>query len=307
VKAISAIKTLSSSKSGRGLSRPPAEARASLYGLYKQATEGNVGGLMPRPTGNTPEIEANKRKWDAWKAQEGLTSKQAKKNYTALLIDTMKTHATGSDEAKALLDDLQTHYDQIKDLDDTRSVYSASTFDHGRELPAFYGRGQAQIGPAFDDSVNDRLDRSWRRDVTWTLETISEEIHAMRERYLRGAESNALPDPSISPVSITQNTPLRGLSTKRSGMTIGSNSTPTPNGTGGSPSSPWWLQLLLAFSRWAQKVTQRFVLDFAALAFILALVRYLKHRRVLMKVPVLKLILDFIDSGYKTVGNTMKG
>jgi acyl-CoA-binding protein len=307
VKAISAIKALSSSKSGRGLSRPPAEARASLYGLYKQATEGNVGGLMPRPTGNTPEIEANKRKWDAWKAQEGLTSKQAKKNYTALLIDTMKTHATGSDEAKALLDDLQTHYDQIKDLDDTRSIYSASTFDHGRELPSFYGRGQGQIGPAFDDSVNDRLDRSWRRDVTWTLETISEEIHAMRERYLRGAESNALPDPSISPVSITQNTPLRGLSTKRSGMTIGSNSTPTPNGTGGSPSSPWWLQLLLAFSRWAQKVTQRFVLDFAALAFILALVRYLKHRRVLMKVPVLKLILDFIDSGYKTVGNTMKG
>lgn len=42
---------------------------------------------MARPTGNPPEDEANRKKWDAWKAQEGLSSKQAKKKYTALLIE----------------------------------------------------------------------------------------------------------------------------------------------------------------------------------------------------------------------------
>lgn len=263
---------------------------------------------MPRPVGNTPEIEANKRKWDAWKAQEGLTSKRAKKNYTALLIDTMKTHANGSDEAKHLLEDLQTHYDQINDLDDSQSVYSASTFDHGRELPLYYGRSGQQLAPAFNEPVNDRLDGSWRRDVTWTLETISEEIHAMRERYLRGVEPGVQQqDPCMSPMSVSQAAvPGRPLSSQRSRATIDLPPHQIPNsGNGGS--NPWWLQLIFRFFKWSQKITQRFVLDFAALAFVLAVVRYLKHRKLLMKVPILKLILDFIDSGYKTVGNSING
>lgn len=46
-----------------GSSRPPPDARLKLYGLYKQSTEGNVSGLMPRPVGNDPIQIAEREKW----------------------------------------------------------------------------------------------------------------------------------------------------------------------------------------------------------------------------------------------------
>lgn len=46
-----------------GSSRPPTDARLKLYGLYKQSTEGNVSGLMPRPVGNEPAQVAEREKW----------------------------------------------------------------------------------------------------------------------------------------------------------------------------------------------------------------------------------------------------
>jgi len=46
-----------------GSSRPPPDARLKLYGLYKQSTEGNVSGLMPRPVGNDPVQIAEREKW----------------------------------------------------------------------------------------------------------------------------------------------------------------------------------------------------------------------------------------------------
>ena len=70
VKAISTIRALSSRSNYGSLPRPPAENRIKLYGLYKQATEGDVDGIMPRPVGFTPEDEGAKKKWDAWKRKK---------------------------------------------------------------------------------------------------------------------------------------------------------------------------------------------------------------------------------------------
>lgn len=84
--------------------------------MYKQATEGNVDGVMPRPVGFTLEDEGAKKKWDAWKREEGLSKTEAKRRYISYLIDTMKVYASGTLEARELLNELEYLWDQIKDL-----------------------------------------------------------------------------------------------------------------------------------------------------------------------------------------------
>lgn len=116
VKAITTIKALSSRSNYGLLPRPPAENRIKLYGLYKQATEGDVEGIMTRPVGHTMEDEGAKKKWDAWKREEGLSKTQAKRHYISYLIETMKVYASGTLEARELLGELEYLWDQIKDV-----------------------------------------------------------------------------------------------------------------------------------------------------------------------------------------------
>ncbi|KAG7886709.1 hypothetical protein KL938_000362 [Ogataea parapolymorpha] len=115
VKAIATIRTLSTRSPKSSLPRPPLANRVKLYGLYKQATEGDVTGLMERPIGSRPEDEAAKRKWDAWKLEEGLSKTDAKKQYISYLIETMRSHANESVEARELLSELEYLWDQVKD------------------------------------------------------------------------------------------------------------------------------------------------------------------------------------------------
>lgn len=116
MKAIATIRALSSRSNYGSLPRPPAENRIKLYGLYKQATEGNVEGVMSRPVGYTIEDEGAKKKWDAWKKEEGLSKTEAKRCYILYLIETMKVYASGTQEARELLNELEYLWDQIKDI-----------------------------------------------------------------------------------------------------------------------------------------------------------------------------------------------
>lgn len=128
MKAITTIRALSTRSNYGLLPRPPAENRIKLYGLYKQATEGNVQGIMARPEGHTLEDEGAKKKWDAWKREEGLSRTEAKRQYILYLIDTMKVYASGTLEARELLSELEYLWDQIKDVEfsdeEQRPVYS---------------------------------------------------------------------------------------------------------------------------------------------------------------------------------------
>ncbi|EGV64339.1 hypothetical protein PSN45_003883 [Yamadazyma tenuis] len=117
VKAITTIRALSSRSNHGSLPRPPAESRMKLYGLYKQATEGDVEGIMARPIGFTLEDEGAKKKWDAWKREQSLSKTEAKRRYISYLIDTMKVYASGTIEARELLSELEYLWDQIKDLE----------------------------------------------------------------------------------------------------------------------------------------------------------------------------------------------
>ena len=81
-----------------GASRPPPADRLRLYGLYKQAMEGDVDGVMERPS-SVDEAEDSKRerdKYDAWDAQRGVSRTEAKRRYIEALIETMHRFASGT-------------------------------------------------------------------------------------------------------------------------------------------------------------------------------------------------------------------
>lgn len=81
-----------------GALRPPPSDRLRLYGLYKQAMEGDVDGVMDRPDGNGDtdgdELKRERDKWDAWDAQRGVSRTEAKRRYIEALIETMHKYAS---------------------------------------------------------------------------------------------------------------------------------------------------------------------------------------------------------------------
>ncbi|KAK6361542.1 hypothetical protein TWF730_005262 [Orbilia blumenaviensis] len=110
VHALNTVKKLPRS----GSSRPPPEDRLKLYGLYKQSMEGDVDGVMPRPTGLSDEEVTEARKWDSWHEQKGLSKTEAKRRYITTLIDAMHRFATTTPDAKELVAELEFVWDQIK-------------------------------------------------------------------------------------------------------------------------------------------------------------------------------------------------
>ncbi|CAL3966896.1 unnamed protein product, partial [Diplocarpon coronariae] len=83
-----------------GATRPPPADRLRLYGLYKQAMEGDVDGVMARPQsvdGDEPdEVKKDRDKYDAWDAQRGISRTEAKRRYIEALIETMHKYASST-------------------------------------------------------------------------------------------------------------------------------------------------------------------------------------------------------------------
>ncbi|KAJ2902354.1 putative Endozepine-like protein [Zalerion maritima] len=96
VHALSTVKKIPRS----GSARPPTSDRLRLYGLYKQAMEGDVDGVMERPSGGAgsglkgEELQREREKWDAWNSQKGLGRTEAKRRYIEVLMDIMHKYAT---------------------------------------------------------------------------------------------------------------------------------------------------------------------------------------------------------------------
>ncbi|KMP04071.1 hypothetical protein CIRG_03762 [Coccidioides immitis RMSCC 2394] len=97
-----------------GSARPPPADRLKLYGLYKQSMEGNVEGVMDRPSGDGADVQAEKEKWNAWYAQKNLSRTEAKRRYITTLIETMHRYAAPTPEARELISELEFVWDQIK-------------------------------------------------------------------------------------------------------------------------------------------------------------------------------------------------
>lgn len=162
VKAIYTIKALSRGPSA--LERPSEDRRIELYGLYKQATEGDIEGLLPRPEGSTLQGLASRKKWDAWKAQEGVSEHEAKTRYVGLLLETMQQLNPETFSQQPAWRDLKSAYLQALQPQrvPTYSEFGLSERQSDIEDPA--------------DTVS-----NWRHDVSWQLESITEELRN-RER-----------------------------------------------------------------------------------------------------------------------------
>ncbi|KAK4175938.1 acyl CoA binding protein-domain-containing protein [Triangularia setosa] len=113
-----------------GASRPPPTDRMRLYGLYKQAMEGDVDGVMERPTLSTisspEELSREQDKWDAWKSQTGLSRTEAKRRYVEALIETMHKYAS-TPNALELVAELEFVWNQVKSNEPSSEGGSSSS------------------------------------------------------------------------------------------------------------------------------------------------------------------------------------
>ncbi|KAJ3577822.1 hypothetical protein NPX13_g2750 [Xylaria arbuscula] len=207
-----------------GASRPPPNDRLRLYGLYKQAMEGDVDGVMERPrpgNGLEPdELQHERDKWDAWNSQSGISRTEAKRRYVEALIDTMHRYANTPD-ALELVGELEFVWNQIK----SNSQSSSSSSPKGRssfvEPQRFQQPQSGTEGPmkvlspmSEDDAAEHRYrdmeedeegggedyvkkgDR-WSRKVERALMRLSAEVAALREQITTGREWKAKKEKSI--------------------------------------------------------------------------------------------------------------
>lgn len=71
------------------LSKRPSDSELlELYGLFKQATVGDVEGKRPGMLN-----VKGRAKWDAWKSREGMSAEDARSAYVALVERLERTHA----------------------------------------------------------------------------------------------------------------------------------------------------------------------------------------------------------------------
>ncbi|EFW98867.1 acyl-binding protein family [Grosmannia clavigera kw1407] len=179
-----------------GAARPPSADRMRLYGLYKQAMEGDVDGVMERPNSHSgltaDELRREQDKWDAWNAERGLSRTEAKRRYIETLIETMHTYAT-TPTAAELVAELEFVWNQIKDNHTPSSagsyrkdtLYGAPGDSARRRASTAQSQGRASggYGGYFDGGGNmtvDTLDGPLR-----VLSPMSEEDEVEREDRIR--------------------------------------------------------------------------------------------------------------------------
>ncbi|KAI0508316.1 acyl-CoA binding protein [Xylaria bambusicola] len=205
-----------------GASRPPPNDRLRLYGLYKQAMEGDVDGVMERPrpgNGLDPdELQRERDKWDAWNIQSGISRTEAKRRYVEALIDTMHRYANTPD-ALELVGELEFVWNQIKSNSPSSSNSSPKDRSSFVEPQRFQQPLSGTEGPmkvlspmSEDDAAEHRYrDREedegegdyvkkgdrWSRKVERALMRLSAEIAALREQITTGREWRTKKEKSI--------------------------------------------------------------------------------------------------------------
>ncbi|EPQ65938.1 Bgt-2201 [Blumeria graminis f. sp. tritici] len=163
--------------------RPPSTERLRLYGLYKQAMEGDVDGVMERPASvgsNQDEPEdtrKDRQKYDSWDAQRGLSRTEAKRRYVEALIETMHRYASTTADARALVDELEFVWDQIKNNSITSNGSSPRRATSGMEVTDYCTPRHSRYPPPNADenmrvlspeSQDDELERKGERRIWYS-------------------------------------------------------------------------------------------------------------------------------------------
>lgn len=166
-----------------GLQKPPSATRLKLYGLYKQAMEGDVDGIMERPGASSEEEKRAREKWDAWKQQNGLSRTEAKRRYITTLIDTMHKYASPSPDSRELVAELEFVWDQVKS--NVPSSSSSSPLQNqtlssmGLHMPpdyqGFASRKARAVGLGNDDGEDDDGPLQIKSPMSQSEEDLEEE------------------------------------------------------------------------------------------------------------------------------------
>ncbi|KAJ9149954.1 Autophagy-related protein 37 [Pleurostoma richardsiae] len=204
-----------------GATRPPPLDRMRLYGLYKQAMEGDVDGVMERPSAapgiSAEELQREQDKWDAWNSQRGLSRTEAKRRYIEALIETMHKYAT-TPNAIELVAELEFVWNQIKGNTPDSSDSSPkgkgaesgprrfqqplsgadgpmrilSPMSEEDEAEQDYERRMGSDGDGGeDDGEYVKRGGKWSRKMERAIVRLSTEIAALREQITTGREWRA--------------------------------------------------------------------------------------------------------------------
>ncbi|KFY29639.1 hypothetical protein V494_08599 [Pseudogymnoascus sp. VKM F-4513 (FW-928)] len=202
-----------------GSARPPPADRLRLYGLYKQAMEGDVDGVMDRPGGGgytkNEDTIREQEKWDAWDAQKGVSKTEAKRRYIEALIDTMHRYASTTSDSRELVAELEFVWDQIKHNSGSSSNSSPPRGGSGRRFTAPMSGSEGPMKVLSPMSQDDEADREhvkrlieeedasddeaqeaekakkgtpWKTKVESTLVKMTTEVAALREQIATGRE-----------------------------------------------------------------------------------------------------------------------
>ncbi|KJZ80366.1 hypothetical protein HIM_00216 [Hirsutella minnesotensis 3608] len=197
-----------------GAARPPPSDRLRLYGLYKQAMEGDVDGVMEQPTSvpglTAEELQRERDKWHAWNSQKGLSRTEAKRRYVEALIETMHRYANTSD-ATELVAELEFVWNQIKHNSPSSSNSSPKTGGSSGVMRHFNQpmsgtdgpmrilnpmseqdeaelRSHAPIGHEHDAGTSMEDNSRWQTKVERAITKLSAEVAALREQITTGRE-----------------------------------------------------------------------------------------------------------------------
>ncbi|KAF2730559.1 hypothetical protein EJ04DRAFT_555367 [Polyplosphaeria fusca] len=211
-----------------GSQKPPSATRLKLYGLYKQAMEGDVDGIMERPEGNAQEVLRAQEKWDAWKQQNDMSRTEAKRRYITTLIDTMHQYASPSPDSRELVAELEFVWDQVKS-----NVPSSSSSSPLQTL----GSMGLHIPPSYPQlsrtkSVHDGDDGPLQVRSPMSQSEEDELEDEQREEFVDAPDSQYNPDTEAADAGVQADLQLQPSSPI-------AKPTPPP-APGGAPEDPRW-------------------------------------------------------------------
>ncbi|KAK9385084.1 acyl CoA binding protein-domain-containing protein [Lipomyces mesembrius] len=296
-----AIRALSNPKviPATPIQRPPIEDRIHLYGLYKQATEGDVDVLMERPRGEREEDEAARKKWDAWYSQRGLRKTDAKRRYIPFLLDTMRKYASSTPESRELISELQFLWDQVKDLQDVETESppspssillqnqpkypSTASFSRVNETSirlteASAVAAKAESNEVVEEESGDEEDDesvTWQKDILAAMDNLAIQVSHLRALVTGTASRKTffVTAPSTPSQSLSRMPSFRHLRHKADG--------PSPRKGRGWRVPIFWIALNL----W--RFTKRIAFDIILVAAIITFLRWqrsLRHANAMARV-----------------------
>lgn len=207
-----------------------------LYGLYKQAMEGDVDGVMERPSsalssGLGPEdLRREQDKWDAWNSQRGLSRTEAKRRYVEALIETIHRFAT-TPSALELVSELEFVWNQIRGNNTSSGSGGGSAggsggspprrFREPRPLGEVEGEGPMKVLSPMSEEDRESVRRvgedeeeeegrdddggeyvkkgdKWSKKMERAIVRLSAEIAALREQITSGREWRLRRERSVS-------------------------------------------------------------------------------------------------------------